>query len=334
MNPQAWLYTPPNQSVSIPEPDQSTVHPHVRAWLAGQAKSGHRASANARADPARRAMKQHAAVRERLFKGSPSQCKGLTFSAPSSSANLNCQAIPAVEWKTDLTATRNFRKKLAARPSTAPGQGGRGARKKAAKAKAARAAAAEAAWSDCPSSYLEMTWSRTTNCLMRNLQDIPNSFTTTGEPYNAFHSTKRKPPAARRTAERALLVKPEARARCDRERGFIGSPTSYKQLSFSSSANRHIVNKQCWKTDLEAPPPSHSPFRGSSDDDNDDDKNNDAVSSTSAMLDEMALEQDKLGDMDVSLASSPRPNSRPPRHIYIAHPTLSPRRSFQSCPNR
>ena len=159
--------------------------------------------------------------------------------------SFNSSAQLVRRWDQQLQATRsralNLRLKLETRES---------AREKRLseerELKAARAADPEGfvseqeakrqGWKGSPSTFYSLSYSSTTNRHIVNEQEKAILGTDTSSKWKAPPLPKPSPAEVRH--EKYVEA---------RRKGFIGSPSSYKELSFSSSANRHIYNTQSYR---------------------------------------------------------------------------------------
>ena len=91
-------------------------------------------------------------------------------------------------------------------------------------------------WKGSPSTFFSLSYSSTTNRHIVNEQEKAILGTDTVAKWKA------PPPKKQSPAQKRLQKYREAR-----KKGFIGSPSSYKELSYSASANRHIYNKQSYR---------------------------------------------------------------------------------------
>ena len=90
-----------------------------------------------------------------------------------------------------------------------------------------------AQWQNSPSTFHHLTFSSTTNRTIRNLQEIPH-----------LHDQFSMPLTAKKRVKPSREAKRLRKLNQQREAKWAGNPHKYRQLSFSSSANRHIHNPQ------------------------------------------------------------------------------------------
>eukprot|EP01029_Cantina_marsupialis_P001701 TRINITY_DN1150_c0_g1_i1.p1 TRINITY_DN1150_c0_g1~~TRINITY_DN1150_c0_g1_i1.p1 ORF type:complete len:444 (+),score=112.46 TRINITY_DN1150_c0_g1_i1:150-1481(+) len=181
-------------------------------------------------------MKNLAKVRrlEQGWCGSPSSTAKLTFSSVANRHIMNKQDIPfQPKDKHKMPKVRPTKKTKKPRSNSPPGN----------ITPSPTEIARETEWKGSPSSYRKLGFSSTANRHIANKQEVPDydAAQSLGMFMPAFlsqtnGSTKVKKPKSKKkkkvSKEKAL------------EGGWIGVPSSYAQITFSASANKHILNKQ------------------------------------------------------------------------------------------